>query len=284
MSRTLVSLWSDVRGRLEAAGVDTPVLDARLLIEAGAGVERMDIVTDPRRMVDEFQVAAVDALTRRREAREPVSHIIGRKHFWTYEFQVTPDVLAPRQETELLVEAALTELAPDRPARVLDLGVGSGAILLTVLRERPLASGVGVDISAAALKVAEANAHTLDVVHRLELREGDWDATGAESFDLVLSNPPYIPSADIEGLQPEVSRYEPRAALDGGADGLEAYRAIIARLPGLLNAEAAFALELGRGQMEAVRLLAEAAGLTGLSARVDLGGVERVLVGRGRRG
>jgi release factor glutamine methyltransferase len=130
MTTTLVSLWTDVRRRLEAAGIETPVFDARLLVEAGAGVSRLDIVTDPRRPVTDEQVAAVDALVRRREAREPVGHIIGRRHFWTLDLFVSPAVLIPRPETELLVETALHAIAPDAPARVLDLGIGSGALSL----------------------------------------------------------------------------------------------------------------------------------------------------------
>lgn len=281
MTQTLVSLWTDVRRRLEAAGVDSPVLDARLLVEAGAGVERIDIVTDPRRAIGDAQAEAVDALTRRREAREPMSQILGRWHFWSYEFEVSADVLTPRPETELVVEAALTELAPDRPYRILDLGVGSGAILLTVLRERPLATGLGVDVSAAALTLAARNAHALDVAHRVAWAEGNWEAAlAAAPFDLVVSNPPYIPSGEIAGLAPEVARYEPRLALDGGGDGLDAYRAIVALLPALLGQGSGFALELGRGQFAPVRALAQEAGLTALSGRVDLAGIDRVLVGR----
>ena len=137
-----------MRRRLEAAGVDTPVFDARLLVEAGAGVSRLDIVTDPRRELSAEQVAAVEALPVRREAREPVGHILGRKHFWTLELAVGPDVLIPRPETELLVKSALASYCrSDAPRRVLDLGVGSGAILLAILKERPKAIGVGVDVS-----------------------------------------------------------------------------------------------------------------------------------------
>lgn len=280
MSETLVSLWTDVRRRLEAAGIDTPVFDARLLLEAGAGVSRLDIVTDPRRAISAEQVAAVDALTRRREAREPVAHIIGRRHFWTLDLEVSPDVLIPRPETELLVEAALKVLDPNQAASVLDLGTGSGAILLAVLHERPLASGIGVDVSEAALAVAVSNAKALNLADRSEFLQSSWAEAITESFDLVLSNPPYIATAEIAGLAPEVARFEPHLALDGGADGLDAYRVIIDALPRLLKPGGVFAFEVGHTQAEAVTALAEAQGFSVEPARRDLAGIPRVVQGR----
>lgn len=279
---TLVSLWSDIRKRLEAAGVDSPVLDARMLIEKGANVRRLDIVTDPRREMSQAQVEAVEALALRRLGREPISHIIGRKGFWTLELAVTPDVLTPRPDTELLVEAALEYLAPDKPARVLDLGVGSGAILLAVLNERPLAQGVGVDVSDAALNVARANGAALGLSQRIDWRAGDWGAGLDGPFDLIVSNPPYIASAEIETLAPEVAKFEPRLALDGGIDGLDAYRALLPQIRVLLAPGGRFALEVGKGQAQAVWALADAAGLQPLDVRADLGGVERVVTGRRR--
>lgn len=280
MSETLVSLWTEVRRRLEAAGIDTPVLDARLLLEAGAGVSRLEIVTDPRRMVSEAQVEAVHALTARREAREPVSHIIGRKHFWTLDLGVTRDVLTPRPETEFVVEAGLQALLPaDAPHRILDLGAGSGAIVLALLKERPNTTAIAVDVSEAALEVVRRNAEQLGVSDRLDIRQGHWAKDIDERFDLVVSNPPYIPTADIDGLAPEVSRFEPRLALDGGADGLVAYRIIIASLPRLLKPGATFALEVGLGQAESVAAMAEAAGLSTDEPRRDLAGIPRVVVG-----
>ena len=279
MSTALVTLWTDVKRRLEAAGVDTPVFDARLLVEAGAGVSRLDIVTDPRRVLSDEQVAAVDALTRRREDREPVAHIIGRRHFWTIELAVTPDVLIPRPETELLVESAIHVLAPDQRASVLDLGVGSGAILFAILKERPHAIGVGVDVSGDALAIARLNAEALGISNRVDLRVSDWALDVEGEFDLVVSNPPYIPSKDIDALQPEVARFEPRLALDGGVDGLDAYRVIVAALPRLLKPGGAFALEVGIGQAEDVRALAEAVGLSTGPAKRDLAGIPRVVNG-----
>jgi release factor glutamine methyltransferase len=268
VTQTLVSLWTDVRRRLEAAGIDTPVFDARLLLEAGAGVTRLE------------QVSAVEALTRRREQREPAGHILGRRHFWTLDLAVSPDVLIPRPETELLVEFALKTLAPQQEARVLDLGVGSGAILLATLTDRPNATGVGVDRSEEALAVAQANANALNLSSRLDLRKGDWAEDLNETFDLVLSNPPYIASNDIDGLAPEVALYEPRMALDGGADGYDAYRAIIAELPRLLKPGGVFAFEVGQGQADTVAGMAEAQGLTTMPIKRDLADIPRVVAGQ----
>ncbi|MEZ5971198.1 MAG: peptide chain release factor N(5)-glutamine methyltransferase [Hyphomonadaceae bacterium] len=280
MSETLVSLWTDVRKRLEAAGIDTPVLDARLLLEAGAGVSRLEIVTDPRRVVDEAQVEAVEALTKRREAREPVSHILGRKHFWTLDLLVNANVLTPRPETEFVVEAGLLELLPaEAPHRILDLGAGSGAIIVALLKERPNATGVAVDISAKALEVVQANAERVGVADRLEILQNNWADSLDGRFDLVVSNPPYIRSGDIDGLAPEVCRFEPRIALDGGEDGFTAYRIITAALPRLLKPGGVFALEVGLGQAEGVKALAEAVGLATFESRRDLSGIPRVVVG-----
>jgi release factor glutamine methyltransferase len=180
----------------------------------------------------------------------------------------------------LLVETALAVLPKDAPARVLDLGVGSGAIVLAILAERPHAKAVAVDFSEAALAVAQRNADKLGLASRLELRSGDWSAGLEETFNLVVSNPPYIPTGEIADLEPEVSKYEPRLALDGGADGLAAYRSIIAALPTLLVPGGVFALEVGRGQDFAVAALAAEAGLSPEQSKMDLNGIARVVWGR----
>jgi release factor glutamine methyltransferase len=280
VSHSLVSLWTETRKRLEAAGVDSPVLDARLLLEAGAGVARLDIITDPRRTLSEAQVEAVLALCARREAREPVSQILGRKAFWTLDLIVNSNVLTPRPETEFVVEAALSVMPKDEPLRVLDVGVGSGAILLAILAERPHARGVGVDISAAALDVAIANADRVGVADRAHFVQSRWTEAVEGAFDIVVSNPPYIPSSEIAQLAPEVARYEPVLALDGGADGLDAYRALFAAAPSVVAPGGFFAFEVGKGQFAAVAALACESGFVNLTKRDDLAGVRRVLSGQ----
>lgn len=280
MSHTLVSLWTEVRRRLEAAGVDTPVFDARLLLETGAGVSRLDILTDPRRPLSEAQVEAVLELAARRERREPIAYILGRKSFWSLDLAVSGAVLVPRPDTELLVETALAAIPAEAPARVLDLGVGSGAILLAILSERPNASGVGVDISADALAVAQTNARVLGLEARAEFRQGDWWSAIDERFDVIVSNPPYIARGELASLAPEVARYEPAIALDGGEDGLDAYRAILAGLAAKLRPAGVFAFEVGHRQARAVRELAALAGLASDEPLVDISGTARVVKGR----
>lgn len=280
MSITLVQAWTSARQRLTAAGVDSPVIDARMLVEAAAEATRTDIVTDPHRPLTPKQAAALDVLIARRERREPVSQILGRKGFWTLELRVTADVLTPRAETEALVERALALVPTDQPARIADLGAGSGAILLAILAERPLAEGLGVEVSKAALNVALANAEVLGLAKRARFVSGDWaQCLKSEAFDLVVSNPPYIPSGDIAGLDPEVRDFEPRLALDGGADGLEAYRALAPEILRVLAPGGRFLLEVGLGQAPDVSALFRRAGAQEIETHRDLSGRERVVAG-----
>lgn len=276
---TLLSAWTRTRDRLKAAGVDSPVMDARLLVEAAAGVVRLDILTDPYRELSSEAVARLDAFTSRRAAREPLAYVLGRAAFWTLDLAVSPAVLTPRPDTETLVEAALVALPVDAPARVLDLGTGSGAILLAILRERPLAEGLGIDISAPALAVARANAAALGLDAQARFREADWGAGIEGPFDLVVSNPPYIVRAEIADLAPEVAQYEPRLALDGGPEGLDAYRRLAPDIFRLLAPGGRFALEVGQGQARAVIEIVRLAGLAPEAVRPDLAGIGRVVVG-----
>lgn len=284
MSLTLVAAWTKARRALEAAGVDSPVLDARLLLEMAAGIDRAAIITDPHRPITDDAVARLDALTARRAGREPLAHIIGRKGFWTLDLAVSSAVLTPRPDTETLVDAVLKARAGWPGQRILDLGVGSGAILLALLSEWEDAHGVGFDASAEALAVARANADRLKLSDRCGFTHGDWAAAGvadalAGQFDIVVSNPPYIASAEIDGLEPEVARFEPRLALDGGADGLAAYRQLAPIILAALKPNGFFAVEVGRGQPDAVGAIFAAAGLKVNAVTLDLNGVARVVAG-----
>jgi release factor glutamine methyltransferase len=267
--------------RLAATGVESPFVDARLLLQAAAGLDAAALAAAPERRLTTEEGARLEAFLLRRIAREPVSQILGRAGFWTIDLLVTPDVLTPRPETETVLEAALRETRGRDEGRVLDLGVGPGTLLLAFLAERPGWRGVGVDLSAAALEVAGANARALGLAERAALLQGDWDGpiSPARGFDLVLSNPPYIPSGDIAALAPEVRDHEPRLALDGGADGLEAYRRIAQGLSGLLAPGGVAAFEVGVGQADIVAELMMRA-VAGATARLapDLSGRDRAVV------
>jgi release factor glutamine methyltransferase len=278
---TLVSAWNEAKRRLETAGVDSPVIDARLLVEAAAGATRADILADPRRPLDEAQAQALENLVSRREQREPVSHILGAKGFWKIMLRVTPAVLAPRPDTETILDVVLPLYGETQAFSVLDLGVGSGAILLAILAERPAARGLGVDASDEALAVARENAANLGLSKRAVFTHTDWTAgLDNDQFDLVVSNPPYVKRGDIAKLPPEVRDHEPRLALDGGRDGLDAFRAIAPQILRVLKPGGRFAVEFGQGQASAVCALFEAARAGELAVTRDLANHERVLSGR----
>lgn len=274
--RPLRAALRDAVAQLTAAGIADAPRDARLLLAhaAGIGADRLTLHLD-----DPFGPEPEAALARMllaRAARQPIAQIIGKRLFWGRYFRVTPDVLDPRPETETLVAAAL-EVAF---ASVLDLGTGSGCILLTLLAERPGARGLGVDLSAAALDVARSNAAALGLADRAAFRQGDWGAGLSGRFDLIVSNPPYIPAADLAGLAPEVRDWEPRMALTPGDDGLQAYRAIAAAAPGLLAPGGTLMVEFGAGQAPEVEAILAAAGGQDVTTRADMDGRARAAVAR----
>ncbi len=280
MTLTLVRAWTTAKQRLEAAGLAGPVIDARLLVEAAAEATRADIVTDPHRLLTSDQQARLEDYLNRREHREPVAQILGRKGFWKLMLTVNENVLTPRPDTETLVEYVLRDFPQHAARRVLDLGVGSGAILLSILAERPAARGLGVDISDEALAVARDNAATLGLAGRCALLRGDWTSGLADAgFDLVVANPPYIASSVIETLEPEVRSYEPRIALDGGADGLDAYRRLAPEILRVLKPGGRFAVEIGFDQRETVEALFRAAGAEEVITLRDLADRDRVVAG-----
>jgi release factor glutamine methyltransferase len=278
---TLKEALRAATGRLRAGNIETPGLDARLLLAAAFGLDQAAMLRDPDQILGACGLVRFESFITRRLAREPVSRIVRRRWFHGRELEIGPDTLDPRPETETLVEGVLATLRErfggSHPAlRILDLGTGTGAILVSLLAELPNARGVGTDISQAALDIAKTNAARAGVAERAEFVRSDWLQNVEGIFDVVVSNPPYIASGDIGQLDPEVAGYDPPAALDGGLDGLDAYRRIIARVADVLADNGLVALEVGAGQASDVtRLCRELGRLVPLapSARwLDLSG------------
>ncbi len=261
---------------------DDPASEARLLLAAAGGLRPVDLIGAPDAPLG-AAAPQVEAFAARRAAGEPLSRIVGRREFWSLSLAISPDALDPRPETETIVEAALARFANRRAEalRVLDLGVGSGALLCAILTELPAARGIGVDFSEGAARIARANVEALGLGNRAEIRVGDWGAGLHGPFDLIVANPPYVRSGEIAGLAREVRDHDPRLALDGGEDGLEAYRAILPEIARLLAPSSGwFFLEVGAGQAEAVADIATRAGLADMAILPDLAGVPRVVAGR----
>ncbi len=271
---TLGERLSLAAAALAASGIAEPRREARLLLCHAAGLSAAGLLRD---MAAELPAPGFEAMAARRAAREPLAFITGSQPFWSFSVAVSPDTLIPRADSETLIELA-KRLCPARSVRrVLDLGTGTGCLLFAALLEFPDAWGVGVDRSPAAAWLARYNAAALGLRDRAALLCADWAAPLAGTFDLVLCNPPYVQTGDLAGLMPEVADYEPASALDGGADGLAAYRAVLAALPGLLARGGVAILELGAGQAEAVAALAAAAGMRPGEPQLDLSGIKRAL-------
>jgi release factor glutamine methyltransferase len=257
------------------AGLDSPELDARLLVGHALGLDHTRLAASPDRALSAADESVIDALKQRRLAHEPIAHILGTKEFWGLTLRVTPATLVPRPETETIVETALAAIDESGPRtralRVADLGTGTGALLLALLSELPNAFGIGTDMCVAALAVARNNAEQLGLASRARFVRCDFGAALAGGFD-----PPYIPSGDIAALSPEVQR-DPRTALDGGADGLVCYRAIAADAKRLVAPTGNLVVELGIGQEPALADLVKKAGLFPLLAKPDLSGIPRAL-------
>jgi release factor glutamine methyltransferase len=268
-----------VAKRLAAAGIAESRREARLLVALALGVEPGIVLGYPERPIDAAAQARLAALTARRAAREPYARIAGRRQFWSLDLEISPDTLDPRPDSETLVEAALT-LLPDRAARlrILDLGTGSGCLLLALLSELPNAVGVGIDILPGAAAVARRNAAALGLADRALFAVGSWGETISGQVDVIVANPPYIPTLEIETLAPEVARYEPRCALDGGGDGLAAYPELAATTRYLLAPSGVGLFEVGAGQHVAAAKLLGESGLELQSLKCDLSGVVRCIV------
>ncbi len=265
--------------RLGRAGIEQPRRDARLLVAQAIGAGIAETLARPERPLTTAEQATLETLVVQRAARKPMAQIIGRREFWSLDFKVGADVLIPRPDSETLVAAVLATIA-DRAAaiRLLDLGTGSGCLLLALLSELPAALGFGIDLSASAAALARANAQALALDHRAAFAVADWTSGLTGQFDIIVSNPPYVATGDIAALMPEVARYEPRRALAGGQDGLDAYRALIPGLAARLAPAGLIALEIGAQMGERVLDLAARGGLVSLSGHRDLAGIERCLL------
>lgn len=265
--------------RFAACGIDSPRRDARLLAALATELDTATIAGYPERTLDPLARQKFDRLVERRMAREPVSRLAGRREFWSLDFAVSPETLDPRPDSETLVAAALARI-PDRtaPLRLLDLGTGTGCLLLALLSELPNARGIGLDIVPGAAAMARRNAAAMGLESRAFFVVGGWAAAIGGEIDVVLANPPYVPAAAIDGLAPEVARFEPLAALDGGGDGLQAYRELAPDLARLLDPGGFGVIEVGAGQAASVAEIFASQGLDQAARHRDLAGVERCLV------
>jgi release factor glutamine methyltransferase len=265
-------------------GVETPELDARIIVGHVLGLDHTALATQSSRVLTAEEAGVIAELSARRLAREPVARILGCKEFWGLPFKINAETLLPRPDTETVVEAALAALHFDnrksRELRIVDVGTGSGALLLALLSELPGAYGIGTDVSFAALRCARDNAAALGLSARASFAACDYGAALRGGADVLVSNPPYVARGDIAGLQAEVRNFDPRRALDGGPDGLDGYRAIASDVRRLLARDAILVLELGQGQLGAVTSIFAATGLEPVAVRHDLSGITRAVVMR----
>ncbi|MBY0408475.1 MAG: peptide chain release factor N(5)-glutamine methyltransferase [Rickettsiales bacterium] len=265
--------------RLQQAYIETASMDARILLQHVVGVSREELLGNETLTLSDEDLGAYEALVQKRIARMPIAHLTGRREFWGLTFRVTPHTLDPRPDSETLIEAALARFTDrEAPLSVLDLGTGSGCLLLSVLTEYPHSTGSGVDACEHALAVAGTNAAALGLDTRATFLHSCWAEAVKGTFDLILANPPYIPTHMIETLSPEVAKWEPKSALDGGPDGLDCYRAIMPQLPALLAPNGLALFEIGMGQAPGLEALAEASGLAVIGTKDDLALITRCVM------
>jgi release factor glutamine methyltransferase len=266
---------------LRAAGSSDPERDARRIAEMTFRLWGLDLIANEREVAKKSTLKRLEAFAQRRLAGEPMARILGEAEFYGLVFKLNASTLVPRPETEMLVDFALASLPPDRPSRILDLGTGTGCVALAILAHLPQASAVGVDISPEAVACATANAEALDLTARFEARAGYWykPIGRNERFDLIVSNPPYVRTGEIAGLMAEVRDHDPRAALDGGIDGLNAHRAVAFTARNFIEPGGLIALECGAGQGEAVATILRTGGFAGIAIKKDLRGLDRVVHG-----
>lgn len=275
-AETIAALLQDARKALFDADIELSALDARLLFQAASGLTHEELIAEPNLVLADDKISKFKNFIERRLNHEPVTRIMGMREFYGRTFQVSPAVLDPRADTETIIELTL-QLLDAEPKRILDLGTGSGAIAVTLLAERLNWSGIAVDLSADAIEIAKTNTNSIGVAQRLAFHNAAWFNGIAEKFDLIVSNPPYIPHLEIFELVLEVQNYDPHISLDGGNDGLEAYRAIASGAADHLNAKGLVILEIGAGQSADVTEIFVGHGFELTDQKYDLGGHLRAL-------
>jgi release factor glutamine methyltransferase len=278
-----VRLSHFIRGmekRLANAGIDNPALDARFLVGHALGIDRMEMFAQGERALSNDEIRLIEALVARRARHEPVARILGEREFWGLPFGLNEATLEPRPDSEALIEVTLKHLGKDgrKNVRILDLGTGTACLLLALLHEAPDAMGLGIDVAPRAVQQAQSNAEQLGLSERAVFKVNNWFDNIGEKFDVIICNPPYISSADMPTLMPEVRDFDPHAALDGGKDGLDVYRLLIPQLPGHLKPNGFGVFEIGQGQAAKVKKLFENADFTDIKTHKDLGGIERCVV------
>lgn len=265
---------------LRAADMETADLDARLLLQGALGADATELARDPERALNEAEAARLADVAAQRLAHKPVSRIFGKREFYGRDFIINERVLDPRPDSETLIEAALEYLPPDAALTILDLGTGSGCLLLTLLAERDTMQGVGADVSPHALAVARDNAAHLGLESRAAFIESDWLKNIAGRFDMIVSNPPYLAPGEMEFLARDVADYDPHLALYGGSDGLDPYRFICREAAAFLNPGGHLVFEIGALQASRVIAIMQEAGFEGVALRQDLAGRDRVVYGQ----
>ncbi len=280
MSNSISAVISDISKKLKAAGIEACRLDARNIVSMALRTNPNDLVVHTDRVMTDVECVAVESLVQRRLQGEPISRIRGEREFWGLPFIVSPYTLDPRPDSETIVSAVLdvyTADHPNDPRTLLDLGTGSGCLLLALLSEFQNAFGLGVDISEHAIDTAKLNADRLGLGNRSAFLVDNWAASLAGQFDVIVCNPPYLETGELTGLQPEVRLFDPVRALNGGPDGLDSYRCVIPDAKRLLGGSGILVMEIGYDQKEAITSLLETAGLVGIQGHTDLAGITRCL-------
>ena len=278
---TVQSILNYIRDQFRAAQLDTPELDARLLVQGALGVSHENLLLNSSRSISAPEKKLLETMVQRRLQHEPVSRILGMRAFWKSDFKISPATLDPRADSETLIEAVLNNVNKESPLTIIDMGTGTGCLLLSLLQELPQATGDGIDISPEAIEIARQNAESLNLNSRSSFMATSWNKINAvKLYEVVISNPPYISQSEMAGLGPEVGKYDPITALFGGVDGLDCYREIAALMPRLLAPAGMLFLEIGATQAEAVKGILGKSGLVVLQTLSDLAGHDRCLVAR----